>query len=913
MEKRQPIFLWVALLAALLWGSCMVLESHELSLPTRPDSCRYFSGQSLVDLELASSPTCFNELLAQGSLVENARIVRVNTCMDFVFIGLYWSVFVLFAKVFQRWLSKWVVLLISIAALFDMLENVRLLQGVGATLGPSSVYASTPWPFSMAKWVIFSLALIALGVLLWTLADRWSRAVSVSVFSSAMLTLLGLYAGELMKYATWFFVFAFAVAIVRYCPWRPSADGVVVLIEYAYLMRFQIVAAAILVLGLPVAYWAVPSVFEGLFDARGIRSYSLISWAALQLAWTIMVTCRLVLAYGPERFGRAERIDLQSPGLQTVSVFAVLAVPSIAALWCGTSKLGTIEKMLGTAAGALLAVIVLMVTAALHFAIEEGPGTTADTVFPSFGFLSHPKINATQSDFWRRVDTLLCKLPEDWRVGIVKNGSLRSGHEMAMIAVAILLVSYGLAGIAFSPAWTSPEQQPAALFFLLFLITLLTWMLSGAAFFLDRFRLPVFATLLVVSLLTGVVRTDHEFDIKQREGERAGDLPAARVVEEWRRGLRRNGNDTVTVVATAGGGIRAAAWTAEVLTGLEQDCGEKLSSSMLLVSSVSGGSVGAMFAVAPYSSDDGSFANDEKKLNEIRFNAVRSSLSAVGWGMLYPDLARTTPLLGIAVSETFDRGWSLENAWATGWKGSLGGTPWMQNWRLDVARGRRPAVIFNATAAESGQRFLIGSTEVSGVGAVQFFKEFGNWDIRVPTAARLSATFPYVTPEARPSKGPNTKRYHVADGGFYDNSGLLSAIEWLEDAKKELAPFKILLIVIDARPGTPNRPTSWSWQKQSIGPLETLLNVRTSSQEIRDDFELQMAIDNLDAKDVRIERAAKFLYESDLPLPLSWHLTDEQLNSIHEQWTRHQQDAKQIVYKKLGCTSALAQVQGTNP
>ncbi len=903
MEARQPIFLWVALIAALTWGSGMVFESQKLSFPTRPASCSYFSGQALVDLELASAPTCFEELLAEGSLAENGRILRINTCMDFVFIGLYWAVFVLFATVYKRWISNWIILLISVAALFDVLENVRLLREVSAALSSSSVHVATSRPSSLGKWLVFSLALISLGVLLWTLVDRSSRVVSVSLFSSAILTLLGLYAGQLMKYATWFFVIAFAVAIVRYCPWRPSADGVVRLIEYAYLMRFQILAAAILVLGLPVAYWAVPSVFEGLFDARGIRSFSLISWAALQLAWTVMVTCRLVLAYGPERFGRAERINLQSPGLQTVSAFGLLAVPSIAALWCGTSQLGPVEKTVGTTVGAFLAVIVLMVTAALHFAIEEEPGTTAQIIFPSFGFLGHSKVAASQSEFWRRIDTLLCKLPEGWTAGIVKNNRLRSGHEMATIAVVILFVLYGLAGIGFSPAWTSPERQPAALFFLLFLITLLTWMLSGAAFFLDLFRLPVFATLLMVSLLTGAVRTDHEFDIKQREGVRAEPLPAEKVVEDWRVGLRRKGNDTVTVVATAGGGIRAAAWTAEVLTGLEQDCGEKLSSSVLLVSSVSGGSVGAMFAVEPYSSDDGSFSNDEKKLNDIRFNAVRSSLSAVGWGLLYPDFARTAPLLGIAVPETFDRGWSLENAWATGWKGSPGGTPWMQDWRLDVAKGKRPAVIFNATAVESGQRFLIGSTDVQGVGAVQFFKEFGDWDISVPTAARLSATFPYVTPEARPSRGPDRKRYHVADGGFYDNSGLLSAIEWLQDAKKELASFKILLIVIDARPGTPNKPASWSWQRQSVGPLETLLNVRTNSQEIRDDFELQMAIDNLDAKDVRIEKAAKFLYESDLPFPLSWHLTDEQLNSIHEQWAGHQQDAKRIVYEKLGCTA----------
>ena len=65
---------------------------------------------------------------------------------------------------------------------------------------------------------------------------------------------------------------------------------------------------------------------------------------------------------------------------------------------------------------------------------------------------------------------------------------------MATIGLTLFLLVYGLLGVVFSPAWRNPDIQPAAMFFLLVLLTVLTWLLSGAAFFLDRTRLPVFAT-----------------------------------------------------------------------------------------------------------------------------------------------------------------------------------------------------------------------------------------------------------------------------------------------------------------------------------------------------------------------------------------------------------------------------------
>ena len=85
--------------------------------------------------------------------------------------------------------------------------------------------------------------------------------------------------------------------------------------------------------------------------------------------------------------------------------------------------------------------------------------------------------------------------------------------------------------------------------------------------------------------------------------------------------------------------------------------GSRFTSSLLLVSAVSGGSEGAMYFV-------GSYAQDGRvplaTLADIRQNAYHSSLSSVGWGLLYPDLLRIVPVLGSVATPLFgnsvDRG-----------------------------------------------------------------------------------------------------------------------------------------------------------------------------------------------------------------------------------------------------------------
>jgi hypothetical protein len=680
---------------------------------------------------------------------------------------------------------------------------------------------------------------------------------------------------------------------------RVSLATVLEWVEYAYLLRFQIAAALVLAVGLPLAYYLVPSVFVGLFDAMGFTSFVFVVWAALQAAWAIMVTSRLVLVYGPTRFGPGIAFAPKPVGAGTVALFALLALPVVVVLFLGTAIPTAGLKALAALLGLALAIGVLVLTASLHFAIEDPAGHTAERVFPSFGFLA--KKATPRSQFWSSIGLRLSRLPPILIAGILDGTRLRSGHEMAAIAVLVSLVLYGILGIAFSPAWSSPERQPAALFFVLVVLVLLTWLFAGAAFFLDRTRLPVSSTLLVLSIVAGLAGTDHKFVVKENGSERVPLAPRD-VIEAWAKRGRGQGSHTILVVATAGGGIRAAAWTAEVMTRLDEGC-KAASSSLLLVSSVSGGTVGSMFVVGPYSGK-GDYPSTAQDLAAIRYNAMRSSLGAVGWGLAYPDVARTVPLFGsVLVPETLDRGWSLENAWSTGWREAKLDAPTMADWRKDVMNGMRPAVIFNATATETGERFLVASTDTSLVGAERFFDLFPSGDIAVATAARLSATFPYVSPLARPSLGPVSKAYHLGDGGYYDNSGLLSAVEWMLEAGSALSGYRVLLVVIDAKPVPEKLGSSWSWQKQMVGPIEMLLHVRTSSQQVRDSLELDMGKEYLAAQTPPVSvTAVPFLFSSRSPAPLSWHLTQQQKAEIGGSWaTEENQKSWCAVRTDLAC------------
>jgi len=892
--------LWFVLVGAAVWALVMTVETCQFETDSLPGgvfahvACR--STGTIAALELAETEATFHALLAQRDPerdeIWNADVARVHTAMDFLLIALYWSGFALLAERARgrTWMLS--VVAITIAAAADIAENVRLLHGLTAVLThvPVTGLARTP---SILKWESIAAAEVFLAVAIVT-GRLTSRVLAGLLVVAAISTAILPFYAALLPVTTLALLAILAVASYRVFPFsRLSSDRLIALVEAAYLLRFQIVSALILAVGLPALRFTAGSLFAGVFDAGAFWSVMFIVWAACLVAMTVMITSRLVFAYGPDRFPGMEAFRAPANDSVWLTVlFGALAAPVTVMTFFGTS-VEPVRKGIAVAAGLGLAVGTLWLTRLMRVHIESRVGGTASPI---------AALTPTRR--------LLCGIVYD--IHGARLPRVGSGHRLAARLVLILLIAYAVLGWLFAPSRLLATQRPAALFYLLFLLAILTWAFAGVAFFLDALRLPVLTTTLALSFASGLAATDHQFTVMPDAAHRV--VSGTDAIVAWE---NLHGRDApLVVVATAGGGIRAAAWTTRVLTGLAGMC-DRFVSSLMLVSSVSGGSVGSMFVVGSY---DAARPLSAARLESIRASAENTSLSAVGWGLVYPDLVRTLPLVGLGlrlfspVPQTIDRGWALEREWVSHWiDHDLAAPPTLGQWSDDVAAGKRPAVIFNATASESGQRFLMASTLVGQRAAgsrmdaftIQFAEAFDEFDIAVPTAVRMSATFPWVSPMARPTGGDDATRFHLGDGGYYDNSGVLSAIQWLMEARAALARHLVTLIVIDAASDPPPSGGAWSWQRQIVAPLGTLLAVRSSSQQFRAAYERGVIEAYLEAEQLDV-KAVVLAYPPDRLAPLSWHLTSDQRQRVARAWDSPDADLRagiDEVRSRLGCAA----------
>lgn len=273
----------------------------------------------------------------------------------------------------------------------------------------------------------------------------------------------------------------------------------------------------------------------------------------------------------------------------------------------------------------------------------------------------------------------------------------------------------------------------------------------------------------------------------------------------------------VIFVSTAGGGLRAAYWTATVLGSLQDDCPAFINHTFS-ISGVSGGSVGAaMFATAMYSGfapapsakcqPDATTAKVEPFLHAV---LARDFLGPTIAAMLYPDLVQRF----IPYPIMPDRGSALVEAWDNAWKNAcrknaackptddglqasflkIAGLPGSQ-------RPWRPILLFNGTHQETGKRLIASNIKILPdvfLDAFDLHHMLGR-DVSMGVAALNSARFTYVSPAGRLVRATDGKEMgHVLDGGYFENYGAITnaeiaraAVKRFEKAGKAIRPIVI--------------------------------------------------------------------------------------------------------------------------
>jgi len=490
------------------------------------------------------------------------------------------------------------------------------------------------------------------------------------------------------------------------------------------------------------------------------------------------------------------------------------------------------------------------------------------------------------------------------------------GHRFAAFFSLFCLGIYLLAGWGMyhrlasdNPFPPSPAWYDAVLLQVILLLLIGCWVLSGFSFFFDRFRTPVFIPLALILLVTSRLGpSDHGFFTYPRPAQTSLESPQT---------LLGNKKGPIIVVAAAGGGIQAAAWTSQVLCGLRGEDDLQFSDKVLAISGVSGGSVGTMFYLRCLESQD---SRDMAGAMAAR----ESSLEAVAWGLAHPDLRRAILPIDALLWPGAGRGWALERALRKNAQFSPMNRPLAER----SLQAKWPIILLNSTEVRTGDPMVFSNSdfpeplpEDRNHSPHGFHVMYSGRDVYLESAARMSAAFPYVSPAARPIRSPNEPLpppdqpdvlaggEHLVDGGYFDNSGLFTLTSWLKAAIPELpaknaSPAqqqprqKILILSISGFADSQwNGPADQAhrWPYQLIAPATAILKVRSEGQVVHDLVDSANLIQILQLRgydaaaltaryDPEAHKESGAHGQDCYHPPLTWRLNEVEKFCIDEEW-----------------------------
>jgi hypothetical protein len=335
----------------------------------------------------------------------------------------------------------------------------------------------------------------------------------------------------------------------------------------------------------------------------------------------------------------------------------------------------------------------------------------------------------------------------------------------------------------------------------------------------------------------------------------------------------------LAVVCVTGGASRSAYWSARMLDRIERRIGG-FHKNVRLITGASGGMLGTSYYVR-WLLDGGPdhpdwMARHPDWVEEIPVNsleevarhvALRSQFYALG------NWAREQP---------YDRGTVLERTW-----GRLNGTTF-KALRDGEAVGELPSLVFSPMTIEDGRRLLISNLDLRcrsespwdqtqdrvlalnqgnlidwrpespserlySLSAIEYGKFFPNPEqLRLSTAVRMSASFPWISPAVAL---PGTPSLRVVDAGYYDSYGVSVAVSWIFQNQPWLCKHTSGVVLVQIRDclsfdsrfsysasDSSSGLLAWLWSRlESVhSPIDGAIQARETVSMFRNDQEVSL-------------------------------------------------------------------------
>lgn len=331
------------------------------------------------------------------------------------------------------------------------------------------------------------------------------------------------------------------------------------------------------------------------------------------------------------------------------------------------------------------------------------------------------------------------------------------------------------------------------------------------------YHVPVLAALLLLAVISSYTMDNHQLHAVPPSASSAPALDAAY------QAFKRAPNRKLLLIATAGGGIRAAYWTAYALSSLhdEQSAQQKqFDNAVFAISGVSGGSYGAVLYRAMLATEQAIPCADRRPPapdNHPPTNFADCVYLYLGWdglgptvvSLLFPDLQQRF----IPKSLLPDRAHALELTWQQAWASRApdGSQDLLKSafhglWKNSPL----PVLLLNGTSVRAGHR-IITTNVVPGPAAtafhdVVFFSALTDNEIAATTAATNSARFPVISPPGTILGSTGTATDQIVDGGLFENSGAQTLLELYAYITAQSAgrPLDIGVLQITSDPDQPD-------------------------------------------------------------------------------------------------------------
>ncbi|MGB1037562.1 MAG: patatin-like phospholipase family protein [Bacteroidia bacterium] len=385
-----------------------------------------------------------------------------------------------------------------------------------------------------------------------------------------------------------------------------------------------------------------------------------------------------------------------------------------------------------------------------------------------------------------------------------------------------------------------------------------------------RFRFPFTFTLIVMVIGFSFFNNNHK--IRTLESTVVDRPSIEEHFDAWYKKRVKAETDTVPIflVASQGGGVRSAYWTAQVLSEL-QESNSNFDRHTYAYSSVSGGSLGVATYKGLLSRKSLDLTNDAHNILNKDFLAPVTS-----W-LVVPDLLQK--FLPFPIYRV-DRAKALEYSWESAAR--LNDHSFLEDGFIETYKKDECMYIFNSTRVENGFRTILSNVEAGDdvFSLSEDLFDVTQKDMPISTAVSVSSRFPFITPPGLVYDKNGNKWGHLVDGGYVENMGatamleLYSYIRRLANDKGYNLKFNLIFI----KNTKVEYKTAIGGMHELLGPINTFSKVWVNSGHFDEkNARLNNLYDGDSAVFIELDRT------DDKIIPLGWYLSEYATQAIQQQ------------------------------